>query len=177
MFWNFEHMRVAKREMEIMLWFYWKNLIQVDFVILAQKWYILITLDLLSGFLLILHNKNGKELHCYQLYIYLLGFFLRKNLIWNNLIVLGHFLWFDCVWSKFSQGTVTIRYFKQADMISFMITTGSLNSKDMVKILQQQLNDFLVNVYVMDIVWILCYFDLCRSIFNRGLYGFRKKLL
>ena len=177
MFWNFEHIRVAKRGMEIMLWFYWTNLIQVYFVILAQKWYIIITLDLLSGFLLIFHNKNSQELHCYQLYIYLLGFFLRKNLIWNNLIVLGHFWRFDWVWSKFSQASVTILYFKQADMISFMITTGSLNSKDMVKILQQQVNDFLVNVYVMDIVWILCYFDLCRSIFNRGLVGFRKKLL
>ena len=33
-------------------------------------------------------------------------------------------------------------------MITFMITAGSLNSQDMIRIYQ-------VNIYVMDIVWIL----------------------
>ena len=52
-----------------------KNLIQNNLVILAQKWYILITLDLLSSFL-ILHNKRGLEVHKY-----FISCFLRKNLI------------------------------------------------------------------------------------------------
>ena len=53
------------------------------------------------------------------------------------------------------------------DMISFMITTGSLNSQDMISQL---------NIYVMDIVWISCDVYVCRSKFNRGSYGFVKLL-
>ena len=41
-------------------------------------------------------------------------------------------------------------------MISFMITTGSLNSQDMIS---------QVNIYVMDIVWILCDVYVWRSKF------------
>ena len=69
----------------------------------------------------------------------LLVVFLRKNLIWGNLIFIGHFLMFD--WSKLSQATVTIEFLNSHDMISFMIVTGSLNSQDMI---------FQVNVCVMD---------------------------
>ena len=38
-----------------------KNLIQGNLVILAPKWYALITLDLLSVFFLVLHNKRGQR--------------------------------------------------------------------------------------------------------------------
>ena len=54
--------------------------------------------------------------------------FLRKSLIWSNLIFLGHFLMFDWVWSKLRQFTVII---------------GSLNTQDMIS---------QINVYVVDTV-------------------------
>ena len=86
--------------------------------------------------------------------------FLRKNLIWGNLIFWGHFLLFDWVWSKLSLTTVTIGSLTSQDMISFMITTGSLNSQEMIRILKQSGNDFLgkrlFNGYCMDIMWSLC---------------------
>ena len=45
-------------------------------------------------------------------------------------------------------------------MITFMITTGSLNSQDMISILKQSRQDFsgkyLCNGYCMDIMWFLC---------------------
>ena len=62
----------------------------------------------------------------------LLVLFREKKFIWDNLISLGHFLLFDGEWPKLSQATVTI---------------GPLNSQDMIS---------KVNIYVMDIVWILC---------------------
>ena len=40
-----------------------KNFIEGNSIILVQKWYFVITLDLLSGFFLILHNKKGQEVH------------------------------------------------------------------------------------------------------------------
>ena len=40
-------------------------------------------------------------------------------------------------------------------MISFMITTGSLNSQDMIRNVKQDMIS-QVNVYVMDTVFILC---------------------
>ena len=109
-----------------------------------------------SGFFLILHNEN------------LISCLSRKNLIWGNLIFLGHFILFDWAWSKLIQATVTIGSLNSQGMISFMITTGSLNSQDMIS---------QVNVYVMDILWILSDVYVWRSIFNRGLNGFVKKLL
>ena len=54
--------------------------------------------------------------------------FSKKKIIWGNLIFLGHFLLFDWAWSKLSQATVTIGSLNSQDMISFMITTGSLSS-------------------------------------------------
>ena len=45
-------------------------------------------------------------------------------------------------------------------MISFMITTGSLNNQDMTRILKQWRHDFsgkhLRDRYCMDIIWCLC---------------------
>ena len=72
---------------------------------------------------LILHNKRDQEIH--ENFI---RCFLRKNLIWGNLIFLGHFLLFDWAWSKLNQATVTIGSLKSQGMIFFVITTGSLNS-------------------------------------------------
>ena len=74
----------------------------------------------------------------------LLVVFLIKSFIWGNLILLGHFLLFDWMWSKSSQVTVTIRYLNSRGMISCMITTGSLSSQDMIRILKQLGHDFSV---------------------------------
>ena len=66
-------------------------------------WYPLNFESALRFFLLILHNKRGHEVN--ENFI---SCFLRKNLIWGNLIFSVHFLMFDWVWSKLSQTTVTI---------------------------------------------------------------------
>ena len=73
-------------------------------------------------FLLILLNKRDQEVH--ENFI---SCFLRKNLIWGNLIFSGHFLMFDWMQSKLSKTTVTF---------------GSLKSQDMIKILKQSGRDF-----------------------------------
>ena len=72
-------------------------------------------------FLLILLNKRDQEVH--ENFI---SCFLRKNLIWGNLIFSGHFLMFDWMQSKLSKTTVTF---------------GSLKSQDMIKILKQSGRD------------------------------------
>ena len=95
----------------------------------------------------------------------LLVVFQEKKFIWGNLIFLGHFLLFYWAWLKLSQATVTIGSLNRQDMIYFMITTGSLNSQDMIS---------QVNIYVIDIVWILCDVYVWSSKFNRGSYGFLK---
>ena len=58
---------------------------------------------------------------------------------------------------------ITTGSLNSQDMISFMITTGSLNSQDMIRILKQSRHDFsskhLCDGYCMDImVWILSWF-------------------
>ena len=47
-------------------------------------------------------------------------------------------------------------------MISFMIITGSLNSQDMIEFLNSEDMISQVNIYVIDIVWILC--DVCMEV-------------
>ena len=71
-------------------------------------------------------------------------------------ILLDHFLLFVWAWLKLRQATVTIGSLNSQDIISFMITTGSSNSQDMIS---------QVNIYVMDIVWILCDVYVWRSKF------------
>ena len=60
---------------------------------------------------------------------------------------------------KLSQVTVNWTLNSQ-DTISVMITTGSLNSQDMIRILKQWRHDFsgkhLCDGYFMDIMWCLC---------------------
>ena len=106
----------------------------------------------------------------------LLVVFLRENLILGNLIFLGHCFMFHWVGSKLSQATVIIGFLNSQDMISFMITTRSLNSQDVIKILKQSGHNFsgkcLCDGYCMEI---LCDVYVWRSIFNRRLYGFVKK--
>ena len=82
----------------------------------------------------------------------ILLFVFQKKKLFGSINLLGHFLPFDSLWSKLSQATVTV---------------GSLNSQDMVS---------QVNGYVIDTVWIFCDVYVWRSIFNRGSYGFVKKL-
>ena len=81
----------------------------------------------------------------------LLVAFFRKKFIWGNLIFLAFRLFFT-VWLcmvKLSQ-----------DMISFMITAGSLNSQDMIRIHKQWRHNFLGKYlcggYCMHIMWSFC---------------------
>ena len=85
--------------------------------------------------------------------------FLRKNFIWGKLIFLGHFftVWLGMV--EIESGHCYYWIFSQA-MISFMITTGSLNSLDMIRIHKQSRHDFsvrhLCDGCCMEIMWYLC---------------------
>ena len=78
--------------------------------------------SVLRFFFFILHNKRVQEVH--ENFV---SRFLRKNLFWSNLIFLGHFLLFDWFCSELSQAFVTTESLNIQDMISLMITTGSLN--------------------------------------------------
>ena len=76
---------------EIILMDFLKEIYSEQFCHFGKKWYgHLITLDLLSGFFMILHNKRDQEVH--ENFV---SCFLRKSLIWGNLIFLDHFLIFD----------------------------------------------------------------------------------
>ena len=81
----------------------------------------LFTLNLLSGFFIYFTQKEGLRGTWKFFYS------LRKNLFWGNLTSSSHFLMFDWVWSKLSRATVT---------------TGSLKSQDMIKILKWSGHDF-----------------------------------
>ena len=59
-------------------------------------------------------------------------------------------------------------------MISVMITSDSLNIQDMIGSFSSQVMISQVNIYVMDIVWILCDVYVWRSKFSRRSYGFVK---
>ena len=45
--------------------------------------------------------------------------------------------------------------FNSQGIISFMVTTGSLNNQDMTRILKHEDMISQLNIYVIDIVWIL----------------------
>ena len=101
-----------------------------------------------------LQNKRGQEVHenfsCFS----------RKKFIWGNLIFLAFRLFFtNWAWSNWAR-SLLIGFLNSQDMISFMITTGSLNSQDMTRILKQWRHDFsgkhIPNRYCMDIMWCLC---------------------
>ena len=88
-------------------------------------------------------------------------YFSRTKFIWDNSIFLAFKLFFT-VWLgmvKLSQVTVNWILNSQG-MISFMITTGSLNNQDMTRILKQWIHDFsgkhLRDRYYMDVIWCLC---------------------
>ena len=54
-------------------------------------------------------------------------------------------------------GRFTIGSLKSQDMISFIVTTGSLNIQDMIRILKHDFSGkHLRDGYCMDIMWCLC---------------------
>ena len=64
MLYNFAQWKGAKKKMEIILMvFLEKDPIQGSFVILVQKWYVIITFWICSQVFLILQNKRGQGLH------------------------------------------------------------------------------------------------------------------
>ena len=97
-----------------------KKIVQDKWVILDPKWHILITLELFKNF------AQWKGLigmwKCCQL------FFEEKKsfgTIWS-FMHLRHFLLFDWAWSNWVR-PLLIGSLNSQDMISLMITTGSLN--------------------------------------------------
>ena len=85
----------------------------------------------------------------------------EKKILWRNLMFLAFrpifTVWLGMV--KLSQVTVNWTLNSQ-DTISVMITTGSLNSQDMIRILKQWIHDFsgkhLCDGHCMDVMWCLC---------------------
>ena len=121
-------MKGAKRDMEIILMVFLEKKFNLgQFGHFGPKMVHPHNFGSASDFFLILHSARGQEVH--ENFI---SCFLRKNLIWDNLIFLGHFLLFDWVWSKLIQATDTIGSLNNQGMIYFMITTGCLNSQDII---------------------------------------------
>ena len=82
-----------------------------------------------------LHNKMDQEAHENFSCV------LRKNLIWGDLIFLGNFSilhWFVAS----IEPDHWYYYLNSQDMISFLITSGSLNSQALIRILKQSGHDF-----------------------------------
>ena len=143
-------MKGTKRDMEIILMVFLFRFIQSDSVIFTQTFFVLNFGSFLS-FLLILHNKSGQGHGSFT------GCFLRKNLIWSILIILGFFrstVRLDLVKIE-ADHCYCVRYLNGQGMNYFMITTGFLNSQDMMKILKQSRHDFsarhLCDGHCMDI--------------------------
>ena len=115
----------------------------------AQKWHVLLTLELFNNF----SEWKGADRYMKNL---LVVFQEKKSFgaIWS-FWPLGHFLLFDWAWSNWVR-PLLIRSLNSQDMISFMIATGSLNSQDMIRILKQWRHDFsgkqLCDGYFMDVV-------------------------
>ena len=88
--------------------------------------------------------------------------FREKKFVWGNLIFLAlrpfFTLWLRA-WSNWAR-LLLIGSLNSQAMISFMITTGSFNSQDMIRILKQWRHEFsgkhLCDGYCMDIMWGLC---------------------
>ena len=57
---------------------------------------------------------------------------------------------------KLSQATVNWISLNSQDMISFMITTGSLTLRKLLGLLSSEDMVSQVNIYVMNVVWMLC---------------------
>ena len=117
-------MKGAKRDMEIILMFFLKEILfRAIWLFWKKNGMVSSSLWICSQiFLLILLNKRDQEVDKN-----FISCFLRKNLFWANLIFSGHFLMFHWMQSKLSKATVTIE---------------SLKSQDMIKILKQSVGDF-----------------------------------
>ena len=89
----------------------------------------------------------------------LLVVFREKKIHLGQFDLFSLFLHFDCSWSDWAK-PLLIWYSNSQDMISFLITTGSLNSQDVIRILEQRRHDFsdkhICDGYCMDIMWFLC---------------------
>ena len=88
-------------------------------------------------------------------------FISGTKFIWGNLIFLAFRVFFTVWFGMFKFSQVTINWiFNSQGMISFMVTTGSLNNQEMTRILKKWRHDFsgkhLHDRYCMDIIWCLC---------------------
>ena len=162
-FLEFSTMKGASRHMRVILIIFQKNfLLGANGPFYAQKWHILITLDPLSEFFFnFFHGKwaildlemahphsNGLALRIFLKFCRMKGanrcmkillvVFREKNSFWAiwSFQPLGHFLLFDWACSNWAR-PLLIGSLNTQDMISFMITTRSSNSQDMIRILKQ----------------------------------------
>ena len=130
-----------------------KILFRTNGLFWARKWYILITQDRL----------RMKGTNSYMKI--LLVVFWEKKFIWGNLIFLA-FRPFFTVWLgmvKLSQTTVNW-ILKQSGHDFFPDYYRILR---LIRILKQWRHISQVNIYVMDIVWMLC--DICVEVKSHGL--------
>ena len=131
-----------------------KNMFMTNGSFWCRKWHILITLDRPKEFFSKFCRVKGANRYMKVLLV------VFREKIQFKLIFLA-FRPFFTVWLgmvKLSQATVN--WILKQDMISFMITTGSLNIQDMTRVLKQWRHDFsgkhLCVGYCMDIMWCLC---------------------
>ena len=151
----FYNLKRAKRDLKIVLMVFLKKILFRAIWSFWPKNGTFLQLWIWSQvFFLILNNEAGQQVH--ENFI---SCFLRKNLIWGNFIFLDQFLTVCLGVVKIEPDYCYYWIFKQ-DMISFMITTGSLNSHGMIRIVKQSGHDFSgkrsFDGYCMDFMWCLC---------------------
>ena len=120
LFYNFAQWKGPRGTWQLYQWFFWKKsyCIQSNLFILEQKWCgvgDLFTLICSQVFSSILLKKRDQEVH-----EKFFSCFLRKNLIWGNLIFSSHFLMFDGGVVKIASGHCYYWIFKSQDMIKIL---------------------------------------------------------
>ena len=120
LFYNFAQWKGPREAWQLYQWFFWKKsyCIQSNLFILEQKWCgvgDLFTLICSQVFSLILLKKRDQEVH-----EKFFSCFLRKNIIWGNLIFSSHFLMFDGGVVKIASGHCYYWIFKSQDMIKIL---------------------------------------------------------
>ena len=141
--------------MKVIMFFYRKNYVQNKWAVLGPK--------------MVHHHNSGSALRIFlkkicrvkgtnkYMRIILVIFLEKKSFgaVWS----LCNFVLFDWTWSSWAR-PLFIGSLNSQDMISFMITTRSLNRQDMIMVLKQWRHHFsakhLCDGYCMDIIWCLC---------------------
>ena len=133
-----------------------KNFVQEKWAILGQR----MAFPQNSGSALRIFLKFCRMKGANRYMKILLVVFQEKNHLeqFDLFSLLGHFLLFDWLWSNWDR-PLLIGSLNSRDIIFFMITTESLNSQNMLRILKQWRHisgKYLCDGHCMDVMWCLC---------------------